>query len=99
LERTATSGFEGASSLSLATCFGLGGRPSELHGNGKYGQPVDLGRIMVRVWVRGQLEALKVRFPDLLGGCEILDSGGTDYAYWLFLAKPAWTEVSHLSLA
>ena len=23
------------------------------------------------------------------GGCEILDSGGTDYAYRLFVAKPA----------
>ena len=27
------------------------------------------------------------------GGCETQDSGGTHYAYRLFVAKPAWTEV------
>ena len=48
---------------------------------------------MVRARVCGHLEALKARFPDLLGGCEILDSGGTDYAYRLFVAKPAWMQV------
>ena len=62
-------------------------------GNGKHGQPVDPGRIMVRARVRSHLEALKSRFPDPLGGCEILDSGGTDYAYRLFVAKPVWTQV------
>ena len=62
-------------------------------GNGKHGQPIDPSRIMVRARVRGHLEALKSRFPDLLGGCEILDSGGTDYAYRLFVAKPAWMQV------
>ena len=50
-------------------------------GNGKHGQPVDPSRIMVRARVRGHLEALQSRFPDQLGGSEILDSGGTDYAY------------------
>ena len=62
-------------------------------GNGKHSQPVDPGRIMVRARVRGHLEALKARFPDRLGNCEILDSGGTDYAYRLFVAKPAWMQV------
>ena len=62
-------------------------------GNGKHGQPVDPGRIMVRARVRSHLEALKSRFPELLGSCEILDSGGTDYAYRLFVAKPAWMQV------
>ena len=63
-------------------------------GSGKHGQPVDPGRIMVRARVRGHLDALRSRFPELLEGCEILDSGGTDYAYRLFVAKPAWMEVA-----
>ena len=62
-------------------------------GNGKQGQPVDRSRIMVRARVRGHLEALQSRFPDQLGSCEILDSGGTDYAYRLFAAKLAWMQV------
>ena len=62
-------------------------------GSGKQGQPVDRSRIMVRARVRGHLEALKARFPEPLGDCEILDSGGTDYAYRLFVAKPAWMQV------
>ena len=62
-------------------------------GNGKHGQPVDPDRIMVRARVRGHLEALKKRFPDLLGECEIQESAGTDYAYRLFVQKSAWTQV------
>ena len=77
----------------------LAGRRFGRQGNGKHGQPVDPGRIIVRARVRGHLEALQTRFPDLLGGCEIQDSGGTDYAYRLFVEKSAWTEVSHQSLA
>ncbi len=52
-------------------------------GNGKHGQPVDLDRIMVRARVRSHLEALKKRFPELLGTCETQESAGTDYAYLL----------------
>jgi hypothetical protein len=48
---------------------------------------------MVRAQVFGHLDALKSRFPDLIGDCEILDSGGTDYIYRLFVAKPAWRQV------
>ncbi|MDA1232699.1 MAG: hypothetical protein O2856_18160 [Planctomycetota bacterium] len=62
-------------------------------GNGKHGQPVDPERIMVRARVRGHLEALKKRFPDLLGECEIQESAGTDYAYRLFVQKSTWTQV------
>ena len=62
-------------------------------GNGKHGQPVDLDRIMVRARLRGHLEALKKRFPDLLGGCDIQESAGTDYAYRLFVEKSAWMQV------
>ncbi len=63
------------------------------HGNGSHGQPVDPDRIMVRARIRGHLEALKKRFADRLGECDILDSAGTDYAYRLFVPKPVWAQV------
>jgi len=62
-------------------------------GDGRHGQPVDLDRITVRAWVRGHLQTLKMRFPDLLGECEIQESAGTDYPYRLFVQKSAWTGV------
>jgi hypothetical protein len=62
-------------------------------GAGRHGEPVDIDRIMVRARIRGHLEALKKRFPDLLGDCEIQESAGTDYAYRLFVQKSAWTQV------
>ncbi len=39
------------------------------------------------------LKALKERFPDDLGGCEIQEFEGTDYAYRLFVDKPVWSQV------
>jgi len=62
-------------------------------GNGRHGQPVDPDRIMVRARVRGHLEALMARFPDLLAKCDILESAETDYAYRLFVQKSAWAQV------
>jgi hypothetical protein len=62
-------------------------------GDGKHGQPIDPNRIMVRSRVRGHLEALKRRFPDLLGQCEIREFAGTDYAFRIFVGKPAWSQV------
>ena len=62
-------------------------------GDGKHGRPVDPDRIMVRARMRGHLEALKKRFPDLLVECEIQESAGTDYAYRLFVQKSAWVQV------
>ena len=62
-------------------------------GDGKHGQSVDPDRIMVRARVREHLDALKKRFPDLLGQCEIQKSAGTDYAYRLFVQKSAWVQV------
>ena len=62
-------------------------------GDGKHGRPVDPDRIMVRARVRGHLEVLKKRFPDLIGQCEIQESAETDYAYRLFVQKSAWTQV------
>jgi hypothetical protein len=63
-------------------------------GDGKHGQPVDPNRIMVRARIRSHLEALKKRFPDLLGESEIQESAGTDYAFRLFIQKSAWTQVA-----
>jgi hypothetical protein len=62
-------------------------------GDGRQGQPVDPGRIMVRARLRSHLESLKARFPDLLDECRIEESVGTDYAYRIFTAKSVWTEI------
>jgi hypothetical protein len=59
-------------------------------GRGEAGQPVDQDRIMVRARVRGHLEALKKRFPDLLGQCDVQTFAGSDYAFPIFIAKPVW---------
>ena len=61
--------------------------------DGQHGEPVDLDRIMVRARIRGHLEALKKRFPNPLGDCDIQESAGTDYAYRLFVPKSAWMQV------
>lgn len=47
--------------------------------DGQYDPPVDLDRIMVRARLHSHLAALQARFSDELGGCEILDSAGTDH--------------------
>ena len=62
-------------------------------GDGKHGQPVDPDRIMVRARVRGHLEALRKRFPDLLGRCDIQEFAGTDYAFRIFIDKRVWSQV------
>jgi hypothetical protein len=48
---------------------------------------------MVRARVRGHLEALKKRFPDLIGQCKIQEFAGTDYAFRIFVDKPVWSQV------
>jgi hypothetical protein len=78
----------------IFTKHGFFSAVSARQGNGKHGQPVDLDRIMVRARVRSHLEALKKRFPDLLGECEIQESVGTDYAFRLFVQKSAWKQVA-----
>ena len=62
-------------------------------GDGNHGQPVDPDRIMVRARVRSHLESLKARFADLLADSEIMEFPGTDYAFRIFVAKPAWSRV------
>lgn len=62
-------------------------------GDGRYGQPVDPDRIMIRARLRPHLEALLKRFPDVLAECEIQTFAGTDYAFRVFVAKPAWSDM------
>lgn len=62
-------------------------------GDGNHSQPVDPDRIMVRARVRGHLESLKARFADLLADSEIMEFPGTDYAFRIFVSKPAWSRV------
>jgi hypothetical protein len=38
-------------------------------------------------------EDLKKRFPHFLGLCDVQESASTDYAYRLFVQKPAWVQV------
>ena len=60
-------------------------------GDGGRGRPVDPDRVMVRARVRGHLDALKGRFPELLGGCEVREFAGADYAFRIFAEKSAWS--------
>jgi hypothetical protein len=62
-------------------------------GGGKHGQPIDPDRIMVRARVRGHLEALMTRFPELLGPCDVTEFAGTDYAFRIFVDKRVWSQV------
>ncbi len=61
--------------------------------DGGHSQPVDPNRIMVRARLRQHLEALKERFGDLLGDCEIKEFAGTDYAFRIFVDKSVWSQV------
>jgi len=61
--------------------------------DGEHGQPVDPNRLMIRARLRSHLEDLRLRFPDKLGKCEIVENSGTDYAYRLFVDKSSWCEV------
>jgi hypothetical protein len=77
----------------ILTKYGFFSAVCARQGTDRNDEAVDRDRIMVRARLRGHLEALKERFPDLLGDCEILESVGTDYAFRLFVHKPAWVKV------
>ena len=77
----------------LFTKYGFYSAVCARQGDGGHGQPVDPGRIMVRARLRTHLNALKDRFPDLLGGCDIKEFVGTDYAFRIFVDKPVWSQV------
>jgi hypothetical protein len=77
----------------LFTKYGFYSAVCARQGDGGHGQPVDPNRIMVRARLRKHLEALKGQFPDLLGGSEIKEFAGTDYAFRIFVDKPVWSQV------
>ena len=77
----------------IFTKYGFFSAVSAREGDGAHSRPVDLDRIMVRARVRHHLGALKERFPDLLGDCELLESAGTDYTFRLFIQKSAWARL------
>ncbi|MBW7927602.1 MAG: hypothetical protein H3C58_05830 [Fimbriimonadaceae bacterium] len=62
-------------------------------GDGTTHQPMDPDRVVVRARVQSHLEALKRRFPEQLGACDILSSPNRDYPYRIVVAKPEWTSV------
>jgi len=65
-------------------------------GDGGHGRPVDVSRVMVRARVREHLDALKARFPDLVGDCDIQEFAGSDYACRIFVHKSTWNTVISL---
>ena len=77
----------------IFTKFGFFSAVCARQGEGQYYQPVDPDRIMVRGRLRSHLNAIKKRFPDLLGDSEIKEFPGADYAYWFFVPKLAWVRV------
>ena len=65
-------------------------------GDGSHGQPVDLSRVMVRARLREHLDALKARFPERLGDCEVKEFNGSDYACRIFVDKAHWSALMAL---
>jgi len=77
----------------IFTKYGFYSAVCARQGDGGHDQPVDPNRIMVRARVSKHLDALKVRFSDLLVDCEIMEFPGTDYAFRIFVDKPVWSQV------
>lgn len=77
----------------IFTKYGFYSAVCARQGDGKHGEPVDSERIMLRARVRRHLEALKNRFPDLLGECEIKEFVDADYAFRIFVDKTVWSRV------
>jgi hypothetical protein len=77
----------------IFTRYGFFSAVCARRGDGRHGRPVDLDRIMVRARVRQHLEALKERFPSVLGESGIQEFAGTDYAFRLFISKSTWVQV------
>jgi hypothetical protein len=61
--------------------------------DGRHDRPIDPNRLMIRARVRGHLEALELRFADLLGPCDIQESAQTDYAFRIFVDKHVWSQL------
>lgn len=77
----------------LFTRYGFYSAVCARRGTGEHWQPIDPDRLMVRARLREHLESLKRRFPDLLGGCDLRDFAGSDYAFRLFVEKSVWAQI------
>lgn len=77
----------------LFTKYGFFSAVCARRGGGEHNQPVDPDRLMIRGRVRAHLESLKQRFPALLGGCDIREHAGSDYAFRFFVEKHVWVQV------
>jgi len=80
----------------LFTQYGFFSAVCARQGDGSLGDAVDEGRVMVRARLCGHLEGLKSRFPEDLGGEEIVETPATDYRYRLFVDKAVWVRVLKL---
>lgn len=78
----------------LFTRYGFFSVVCARQGDGSHVMPVDPDRMMVRARVAEHLAALKERFPDELGGSEIVTTSYTDYACRLFVEKANWVRVA-----
>jgi hypothetical protein len=61
-------------------------------GCGKPGQTVYPERMMIRARVRGHLEALQQRFPELPRQSDIQEFADSDYAFRIFVGKSLWSQ-------
>jgi hypothetical protein len=77
----------------LFTQYGFFSAVCAREGDGSRSNAVDEGRVMVRARLRGHLESLISRFPEELGGLEIMETPETDYRYRLFVDKAVWMRV------
>jgi len=77
----------------IFTKYGFFSAVCARQGDGTYGQPVNPERIMVRARVRSHLEAIQVRFSNLLNEIDIKEFTGTDYAFRFFVDKSVWSQV------
>lgn len=77
----------------LFTKYGFYSAVCARRGTGEPGQPLDPSRVMVRARLPEHLEALKARFPDVLGDSPVVESADTDYACRIFVDTAAWARV------
>ena len=77
----------------IFTKYGFFSAVCARQGDGKHNHQVDPDRIMVRARIRRHLEALKDRFPRVLGESEIKEFAQADYAFRIFIAKSTWAEI------
>lgn len=77
----------------IFTKYGFFSAVSARRGNGRHGNPVDPGRIMVRARRREHLEALCTAFDEQLGKAAIMETATTDYRYRIVVDKPVWGRV------